>query len=239
MAAVFIQSIEGVVEMRNIITIIVATGLVLCSTYTEAKETRGNESRTTVSPNMVCPEVPLAQSAMLTPLLVDECGGGGDPGGGGNPPPPFSPPAMSFPLQMLPGVLVNPLPYQSCKQFPHVFTAFSNDVPQGTTLYLSGIVAPNTFAIFGFYNQFGQLAKVQMTNNAKSNCVIHHDENPFSTSDLTPGYYTVYANYVTISPPGALPIFGGSFPPGFNFDVTVNGYQNSVSMRYVSTIRIR
>jgi len=183
------------------------------------------------------------QSLALPPIDIepgDPPGGGGGEGGGPPPTqPPFSPPAMAYPQEFLPGVLVNPSLYQTCEQFPHMFTGFSNDVPRGTTLYLSGIVAPATYAVYGFYNQFGQLADLQLTNASKSNCVIHHDENPFDTSVLAPGYYTVYANYVTISPPGTPPIYGGSFPPGFNFYVTVNGYQNSVNMRYVTTIRIR
>jgi hypothetical protein len=185
---------------------------------------------------------------LLDPCGGDPGGGGGDPGGGGStPPPPFSPPPMGYPLELLPGVLVNPYAgtfiypyyYQTCQQVPHVFTAFSNDVTQGTTLYLSGVVAPGTVAVFGFYKQSGQLADVQMTNLSKSNCVIHHDENPYDTSGLAPGYYTVYANYVTLSPPGSLPLFGCSFPQGFNFYQEVTGSQNSRSMCYVTTIRIR
>lgn len=212
--------------MRNLIMVAFAASLVFASGQPHAKDARTGGSGPTFSPQLVCAD-------------CGEPGGGGSGGGGGNAPPPFSPPTMAYPQEILPGVLVNPTLYQTCAQFPHVFTAFSNDLPQGTTLYLTGVVAPGTNAVFGFYNQFGQLADVQMTNAAKSNCVIHHDENPFNTGGLAPGYYSIYANYVTISPPGTPPIFGGSFPPGFNFYVTVNGYQNSVSMRYITTIRIR
>ncbi len=183
---------------------------------------RQNGEGPTESSSFVCGEVP-----------------GGGEGGGGGQVPAFDPPAMATPQEILPGVLVNPNLYQTCAQFPHVFTGFSNDLQRGTPLYLTGVVAPGTYVVFGFYNQFGQLADLQLTTAARNNCVIHHEENAFSTSRLAPGYYTLYANYVTISPPGTPPIFGGSFPPGFNFYVTVNGYQNSVSMRYVTTIRIR
>ncbi len=231
--------------MRNMLTIATVTSIFLVSFQAKANTDNTDVNGGDPSLLQICPEEPISQSVANTDLLDPGCGGDpGDGGGGGPgenppPPPPFSPPLMSYPQQLLPAILTNPFAYAQCRQFPHAFVAFSNDVQQGATLYLSGIVAPNTFAVFGFYNQFGQLAKVKMTNDSKSNCVIHHDENPVSTSDLAPGYYSVFASYNTLSPPGALPIFGGSFPPNFNYIVTVNGYQNSVSMRYVTTIRIR
>jgi hypothetical protein len=236
--------------MRNIITThtsaILATCLVLISLQSEAKDTRGNSSHSSVSPNSICPEDPLLMNGDFSTRLLDECGGdpgggGGDPGGGTSPPPPapFSPPFMASPTEILPLPFSNPIYYSVCNQFPHPFTAFSNDVAQGTTLYLSGIVAPGTQAVFGFYTPTGQLADIQITNASKSNCVIHHDENPFDTNGLAPGYYTVYASYIALGAPYGLQCFYGTIPPNFNYNIVTPGYHCPMPMQYVTTIRIR
>jgi hypothetical protein len=84
------------------------------------------------------------------------------------------------------------------------------------------------------------LADIQATNNSKSNCVIHHDENPYNTSRLSPGYYTVYASYIGFGGylwPHCYYPFGP--PAGFNYNVYTSGYQCGMNTQYVTTIRIR
>lgn len=239
--------------MRNIITTIVVSGFALASLQSEAQDTRAGSSNQTVSPNTICPEEPLLQNAAATknttlaPRLLDPCNGdpgGGDPGGGGTPPPPpppppFSPPPMAPPQEFLPGQPAHGLIGAVCNQYPHAFTGFSNDLSRGTTLYLSGIVAPNTVAVYGFFYPSGQLADIEATNLSKSNCVIHHDENPYDTNRLAPGYYSVYAHYIGLGQYGAPHCyFPFGPPPGFNYYVRTSGYQCGITT-YVTTIRIR
>ncbi|MCC7248047.1 MAG: hypothetical protein IT473_05435 [Lysobacter sp.] len=239
--------------MRNFTAIVIATGIALTAFQAESKDLRADDSFANPL-NLPCPEQPVYASGVFSPQLLDECGGdpgggggGGDPGGGGGgggyppPPPPFSPPFMLPPVpgQGLPIPLYNPNSYSTCNQFPHPFVAFTNDLARGSTLYLSGIVAPGTAAFFGFYDQYGQRVDYQMTNAGKSNCVIHHDQNPYDTNRLAPGYYTVYASYISLGAPYTVQCFYGGFPPNFNFYVVTPGFHCPMPTQYVTTIRIR
>lgn len=161
--------------------------------------------------------------------LIDDgggVGGGGDGGGGtGTTIPPFDPPPSP-----LGGVEV-PLEYGfntgqpvSCRQNPHVWVAFSLDVPQGTTLYPTGVVVPNSRARFHFYNAAGQLVKVHVTQPARENCVIHHEPEAMSTWDMAPGYYFIVASYWTV------PFYN---PPVYT------GYPIGLTYSYQATMRIR
>jgi len=242
--------------MRNIITTIAVFGLALASLQAEGKDTRAGSSNPTASPNLICPEEPLLQSAgttkttAVTPRLLDPCsgdpgGGGGDPGGGGTPPPPpppFSPPLMFPPSVSLPTPFFNPNIYEQCNQFPHPFfslgnNTYSNDVPQGTVLYLSGVVARGTQVIYGFYNPAGQLMGIKATTSAGSNCVIAHEANGFDTGGLAPGYYNMYASFIGLGTPYTVQCFFGRVPLNPNF--VTPGYQCPQPMYLVTTIRIR
>ncbi|HEX8694209.1 MAG TPA: hypothetical protein VF746_17445 [Longimicrobium sp.] len=145
--------------------------------------------------------------ALMAEPMIDE-GGGGDYGGGGgdyggggtggtttepfNPPPPIG------------GVIV-PVEYSgktgesyTCKQKPHARWGFSNDVVRGTILYMTGVVPKSTKINFHVYNAAGQLVKTHLTHHSHDNCVVHHEDEAFSTWDLAPGYYHVYANFWTL-----------------------------------------
>jgi len=181
----------------------------------------------------------LAAAPAAFPLPIDELepidqpgelpidGGGGETGGGIGTPsvPPFNPPvrpyffAPNLPLYMI------GFNWYSCNQLPHVWVAFSNDVVQGTILYGTGVVAPGSRVNFGFYNPFGQLIKTHLTQPARSNCVVHHEPEVISTSDLAPGYYFVYASYTGLSING---VWG-----------TSAGYPLNHVGDYVTVIRVR
>lgn len=150
--------------------------------------------------------------------------GGGDPGGGTSIPPWDPPPS---PL----GGLSVPLEYGfntgqpvSCLQNPHVWVGFSLDVPQGTTLYPTGVVVPKSRARFHFYNAAGQLVKVHVTQPARDNCVIHHEPEAMSTWDMPPGYYYILASFWTV--------------PYYNSGV-YTGYPLGLTYEYQAVMRIR
>jgi hypothetical protein len=166
----------------------------------------------------------------LPPVCEVDCPPGGGGGGGGGQIPPFTPPPRPYitaPNVPLYAEGVDPLEIYECEQVPHVWVSFSNDVTRGTTLYPTGVVVEDTKASFGFYNPAGQLVKTHVTNPARDNCVIHHEPEAFSTSDLAPGYYFVYASYWSMSPYRIA-------PPDYS-----GGYAVSHVGRYVTVIRVR
>jgi len=154
---------------------------------------------------------------------------GGDTGGGTTTTttPPWNPPPPPFFIAPEPPVNFSGFDniWHHCEQVPHVGIAFSNDVTQGTILYAWGVSVPGSHANFAFYNQFGQLVKSHGTQSTRDNCVIHHEPEEISTSDMAPGYYYVYASYWSLSP------FG-------NVD-NVEGYPFAHQGKYITTIRIR
>jgi len=144
-----------------------------------------------------------------------ETGGGTGGGGSPAPPPPFNPPPAPFFIAPGPALPVGSFSntFQHCNQLGHVGIAFSNDVTQGTVLYAWGVVVPHSRANFAIYNQFGQLIKTHLTDEAHDNCVIHHEPETISTWDMAPGYYYVYASYWTLTNDGFFELFDG-WPTG-------------------------
>lgn len=236
--------------MRHFTAIVIATGIALIAFQAESKDLRADESFANPL-NLPCPEQPVYASGVFSPQLLDECGGdpgdggggGGDPGGGTQtPPPPFAPPPMLPPLVSLPMLFLGPSPYQQCNQIPHPFyslgnNTYSNDVVQGTTLYLSGVVARGTSVVYGFYNSAGQLAAIKETTAAGSNCVIAHEPNGFNTAALAPGYYNLYASFVGLGAPNTVQCFFGRIPA--NVYVSWPGFPCPQPMYLVTTIRVR
>lgn len=171
--------------------------------------------------------VPTSATA-LPPICDIDCGDGGG-GGGGVPVPPFNPPARPYPFQAPNLPLYDPGPPDlvGCQQIPHVWVGDGWDVTQGTVLYGTGVVVPGTRINFGFYTPGGLLVKTKLTAPAGSNCVVAHEPETVTTSDLAPGYYFVYASYHTISTNGVAP------PDAYS------GYKTPSSGRYVSVLRVR
>lgn len=164
----------------------------------------------------------------LPPPGEDDPGGGGGGGGGGETVPPFNPPPRPF---IFASDLVAPAPpgppgaIFSCNQVTHPFWGFSNDVTQGTTIYLTGIVVPHTSMHWGIYNQAGQKVRDHWTQNSRDNCVVHHEPEGVSTAGLAPGYYYLYSSYVQI-----VNQFGQE---------TFSGYALSTTGKYVGPLRVR
>lgn len=156
--------------------------------------------------------------------------GGGEGGGGIYTPsvPPFNPPPRPFLFASdltLYGQINHP-GYQSCNQVAHVWVGGGSDVTQGTTLYGTGVVVPNSLVYFGFYNAAGTLVKTHLTQAARSNCVVHYEPEAIGTWDLAPGYYYIYASYWGLSPWNS------------TFD-TLAGYPLGHVGVYISPLRIR
>lgn len=236
--------------MRQFTAIAVATSIALVAFQAESRDLRsGNVSPTALE--VPCPEEPIYANGTVSTRLLDDCGGdpggggggGGDPGGGtSTPPPPFSPPLMLPPLVSLPTPFFDPRYLETCNQIPHPFfslgnNTYSNDVAQGTTLYLSGVVARGTRVVYGFYNPAGQLAGIKETTSAGSNCVIAHEPNGFDTGALAPGYYNLYASFVGLGAPYTVQCFFGRIPS--NVYVSWTGYPCPQPMYLVTTIRVR
>lgn len=237
--------------MRDFTVLAVAACIALAAFQAESKtnvKTTGPGAQN-LSPSLAlpCPEQPFLINGAFSPQLLDECGGG-DPGGGGGDPgsgtpvPPFSPPFMFPPLVSLPMLFFGPSPYQQCNQIPHPFfslgnNTYSNDLAQGTTLYLSGVVARGTSVVYGFYNSAGQLAAIKETTSAGNNCVIAHEPNGFNTAALAPGYYNLYASFVGLGAPNTVQCFFGRIPS--NVYVAWPGFPCPQPMYLVTTIRVR
>ena len=158
----------------------------------------------------------------------DDCGAcpvGGGEGGGGEfnpgPPPYYSAPNLYVYYQYNHGR------WQSCNQVAHVWVAGGSDVTRGTTLYGAGVAVPNSRVHFGFYNPAGTLVKTHLSQEVRSNCVLHHEPEAISTWDLAPGYYYIYASYWGLSP---------YLDPNY-FDFS--GYATSRQGSYISPLRIR
>lgn len=159
-------------------------------------------------------------------------GGGGGTGGGSTGPGPFSPPPPPYyQAPNLPnylggsgGVLY------SCGQITHpiwsIGNTFDNDIPVGTTIYVSGVVVPGTKMNWGIYDQWGNQVRTHLTQPARSNCVVHHEPEYVSTYGLAPGYYYLYASYNGIT--------GG---PGSIYE-TSYGYAAGFTGKYVGPLRL-
>jgi len=127
-------------------------------------------------------------------------GEGGDSGGGI---PPFQPPPPPFQVVLgvpLYGDNVNLNEIYHCEQAAHVGIAFSHDVVRGTVLYAYGVTVPHTKATFAIYHSSGGLVKTHVTDISHDNCVIAHEPETITTSDLIPGYYFIYASYWSMHP---------------------------------------
>ncbi len=129
-------------------------------------------------------------------------GGGGDGGGGsGGGTDPFNPPPEPAAQQGFPPYYAywNASKWYSCGQVTHAFwglgSSWSNDITRGTTIYVSGIAIPRTFMDWGIYDQYGNMVVFHRTQPARSNCVVHHEDEAISTSGWAPGYYYLYAVY--------------------------------------------
>jgi hypothetical protein len=168
---------------------------------------------------------------------IDPGDGGGtiDPGTGGGggtttPPPavaPFAPPPPPFIFASgLPLYFSGPGGVQlQCGQVTHAFWGFSNDVTQGTPIYVTGVVVPSSRMNWGIYNQSGQLVKTHLTQPAHSNCVVYHEPEAVATYDMAPGYYYLYASYMGLS----------NFPP---FESSF-GYILGIQGKYIGALRVR
>lgn len=139
--------------------------------------------------------------------------------------PPFDPPPAPYTTADVPLIYGGfNWQTQSCNQIAHVKIAFSNDVPQGTTLYVGGVVVRGAYSNIYFYDVNGNLVKTKYTQRARDNCVIHHEPEAFSTWDLAPGYYYVYASYWSLT--------------NYGYESTY-GWPTGITGRHIATIRIR
>jgi len=155
---------------------------------------------------------------------------GGGEGGGGTytPPPPFNPPPPPYyTAPNLPAYYTYNDGWQSCNQVAHVWVGGGSDVTRGTTLYGAGVSVPTSRVHFGFYDAAGTLVKTHVSQEVRSNCVLHHEPEAISTWDLAPGYYYIYASYWGLSPT-LNPIY---------FDLY--GYGTYRQGAYISPLRIR
>ena len=157
----------------------------------------------------VDPGTPARPSSLMIEGGGDGGGGGGGGGsGGGTTTPDFS----TFPSTITPNVTADPFGstsgfIQGCAQVPHVWVApvlnltsngiYVVSITQGTTIYFTGVVDPNTKVKFAVYNAAGQLVMTHLTNPARDNCVVHHEPEARSTSGLPQGNYYVFAAYWT------------------------------------------
>jgi len=140
--------------------------------------------------------------------------------------PPFNPPARPFVFAPMPSSgFINSSTWYSCGDVPHVWVGPSNDVTRGTTLYPTGVVVKGTVARFNFYSSSGQLVTSHWTKPAQDNCVIHHEPEAMSTAGLAPGYYFVYASYMSMSPAP--------------YSEDREGFMFAWQGRYISALRIR
>ena len=139
--------------------------------------------------------------------------------------PPFDPPPAPYRTADVPLIYGGfGWQTQSCNQIAHVKIAFSNDVVQGTTLYVAGVVVKGAYSNVYFYDASGNLVKTHATQRARDNCVIHHEPEAFSTWDLAPGYYYVYASYWSLT--------------NYGYESTY-GSPTGIVGRLIATIRIR
>jgi hypothetical protein len=153
---------------------------------------------------------------MLEPVDGEVGGGGGGDGGGGSGggTDPFNPPPEPFYQQGYPSYhgSWDPSKLYSCGQATHAFwglgSTWSNDITRGTTIYVSGIVIPGTFMYWVIYNQYGQRVVFHQTQPARSNCVVHHEDEAISTSNWAPGYYYVHTVYSGLENGGVESSFG-------------------------------
>jgi hypothetical protein len=104
-------------------------------------------------------------------------------------------------------------------------STFNNDITVGTTIYVSGIVVPGTQMNWGIYDQFGNQVKTHLTQNSRSNCVVHHEPEAISTAGMAPGYYYLYASYNGLT----------NYTP----QQTSAGYTTPFGGRYVGPFRLR
>jgi hypothetical protein len=168
--------------------------------------------------------------ALSTP---DDDGGGGGGGGGGGPAiPPYNPPPRPFPSALnlpIDGTGINPLHIYSCRQVAHVGVVAPIDFPRGTPLVAWGVTPSGTKARFGIYSPSGQLVRTHLTQPSHDNCVIYQEPETITTSDLTPGYYFVYASFWKMSP-------NGVDDPFIQWD---NGYPITDIGQFITAIRLQ
>ncbi len=176
-------------------------------------------------------ELPASMMAPIDELSPGDGGygeGGEEIGGGtgGTTVPPFNPPFRPyiFAANLAPAPLTSSL-YYECGQVTHAFWGFSNDVTQGTVIYLTGVVAPGTVMHWGIYNQAGQLVREHWTQKSRDNCVVHHEPEGVSTAGMAPGYYYLYASYVQLA--------------NIYAQETWAGHQQSTVGKFVGPLRVR
>lgn len=86
----------------------------------------------------------------------------------------------------------------TCAQYSYggVATFGSTTLQQGATVYLTGVVKRYTPILFQFYDASGNWITSHQTQPARSNCVVHHEPEWFSTWRLPAGAVRVTATYV-------------------------------------------
>jgi hypothetical protein len=155
---------------------------------------------------------------------IEGCGGSEPPTY--TPIPPFSPPPRPYEQADVPlyyGSVPNPA---QCNQVPHARWGFSNDVVQGATIYMTGVVVRNTRVNFYIYDVSGNLVRTHLTRPSGSNCVVAHENEGLTTWGMAPGYYYVYASYYSI------------FDYYYSYETTY-GYPAGVIGRFIGPLRVR
>ncbi len=111
----------------------------------------------------------------------------GGPSYGGSPTPGYN--ASGVPM-------VWPAPYSTCAQASHVWIhtdGFGNRVPRTRSLYFTGVVRQYSRVRFQLIDANGNIALQHMTHAARTNCVIHHEQERVPASLLANGVYQVRA----------------------------------------------
>lgn len=108
-------------------------------------------------------------------------------------------------------------PYSSCAQASHVFVftdGYGNRVPRTKPIYFTGVVRQYSRVRFQLLDASGNVVLQHMTHAARTNCVIHHEQERVSASLLPDGVYQVRALFtpweteqVTTQNLGTLEIF--------------------------------
>ncbi|HEV7671051.1 MAG TPA: hypothetical protein VGS22_21245 [Thermoanaerobaculia bacterium] len=110
-----------------------------------------------------------------------------------------------------------PVPYSFCAQpsHPWVFTnGYGNRVPRAKPIYFTGVVRQHSRVLFQLIDGAGNVALQHMTHAARTNCVIHHEQEAIPAFYLPNGVYEVRALFtpweteeVTVQILGNLEIF--------------------------------
>ncbi|HEV2843918.1 MAG TPA: hypothetical protein VG477_03655, partial [Thermoanaerobaculia bacterium] len=89
-----------------------------------------------------------------------------------------------------------PAPYSSCAQSSHVFVftdGYGNRVPRTKPIYFTGVVRQFSRVRFQLLDASGNVVLQHMTHAARTNCVIHHEQERIPAWLLPDGVYQVRA----------------------------------------------